>query len=290
MISSMKKTWRASIRTALILSFASLTLSGCGPSKKDMEAQIAKYNQLAAENQAEKDEHAKTQAELDDAQMKVAELKKKLEAMGVNLDMLSTQVEQTATEKEQMAQSLEELQAALDEYKKRAAQLEKIKARYELLQAKLKKLTDMGLKVEIRHNRMVIRLPGDVLYASGSDKLRTEGEQVVGAVADVIRKDETLQKRYFQIAGHTDNVPLKGGKFGDNWGLSAMRARTVLLFLIKPTADGGGGLDPSKLHAAGYADIDPVSSNETADGRGLNRRVELVLMPDVEEMLDLKNM
>jgi chemotaxis protein MotB len=136
---------------------------------------------------------------------------------------------------------------------------------------------------------MVIRLPGDVLYASGSDKLRKEGEAVVGAVADVIRKDDTLSKRYFQIAGHTDNVPLHGGRFGDNWGLSAMRARTVLLFLIESPAKGGGGLDPKRLHCAGYSDIDPVATNQTKEGREQNRRVEFVLMPDVEEMLDLKN-
>lgn len=282
MISSIQKTLGASVRAALIVAFTSSTLVGCGPSKKDMEAQINKYNELAAENQAEKDAHEATRSELETAQMKVAELSRQLQAMGVNLD-------QSATEREQLSQNLEELQAALEEYKKRADQLEKIKARYEKLQEKLKKLTDLGLKVEIRHNRMVIRLPGDVLYASGSDKLRKEGEEVVGAVADVIRKDETLAKRYFQVAGHTDNVPLKGGKFGDNWGLSAMRGRTVLLFLIKPTAEGGGGLDPNRLHAAGYADIDPVAPNDSAEGREQNRRVELVLMPDVEEMLDLKN-
>ena len=110
---------------------------------------------------------------------------------------------------------------------------------------------------------------------------------MVGAVADVIRKDETLSKRYFQVAGHTDNKPLKGGRFGDNWGLSAMRARTVLLFLVKSVEDNGGGLDPMRLHAAGYGDIDPISENETPEGRQQNRRVELVLLPNVEEMLDL---
>jgi chemotaxis protein MotB len=210
--------------------------------------------------------------------------------MGVDLDSLGADLQKAGTEKEQLTKNMEELQAALEEYKKRAAQLEKIKARFDQLREKLKKLTDMGLKVEIRHNRMVIRLPGDVLYSSGSDKLREEGQQVVGAVADVIRKDDQLKKRYFQVAGHTDDRPLKGGRFGDNWGLSAMRGRTVLNYLIGDPADGGGGLNPTLLHAAGYGDIDPVASNEDPDGRKQNRRVELVLMPDVEEMLSLKDM
>lgn len=270
--------------------FTLIGVGGCGHSEKEWQAQLDKYNQLASENQAEKDAHEKTQADLDAAKMRVVQLGTELEKMGVNIDALTSQVQQSSTEKEQLAKDLEEMQAALAEYKKRAEALEKIKGRYEELQTKLKKLTELGLKVEIRHNRMVIRLPGDVLYESGSDKLRDEGKKVVAAVADVIRKDSTLKKRYFQVAGHTDNVPLKGGKFVDNWGLSGMRARAVLLFLIEPPEKGGGGLDVKMLHAAGYGDTDPVAANDTPDGRVQNRRVELVLMPDMEEMLDLQNM
>jgi chemotaxis protein MotB len=140
---------------------------------------------------------------------------------------------------------------------------------------------------------MVISLPGDVLFASGKDDLRPEGLEVLGAVAEVIRTDKQLSKRYFQVAGHTDNRPLHAGsRFGDNWGLSAMRARRVLLFLVGPGTgkDPGGGLDPKRLHAAGYGETDPVATNDTDEGRQANRRVELVLMPDVEEMLDLKSL
>ncbi|HXS17677.1 MAG TPA: OmpA family protein [Polyangiaceae bacterium] len=264
--------------------------SGCGHSEKEWQAQLDKYNKLAADNQAEIDEHEKTRAELETAKLRVAQLGAELQKMGVNIDALASQVQQSSTEKEQLSKDLEEMQAALAEYKKRAEALEKIKARYEELRSKLKKLTEMGLKVEIRHNRMVIRLPGDVLYESGSDKLRDEGKKVVATVAEVIRKDAMLKRRYFQVAGHTDNIPLKGGKFQDNWGLSAMRARAVLIFLIEAPEKGGGGLDVKMLHAAGYGDMDPVAVNDTPDGRTQNRRVELVLMPDMEEMLDLQNM
>ena len=109
---------------------------------------------------------------------------------------------------------------------------------------------------------------------------------------EVIRSDAQLASRFFQIAGHTDAQPLNGGPFKDNWGLSAMRARTVLVFLIAPVGkrDGGGGLDATHLHAAGYGDTDPVASNDTPQNREHNRRVELVLMPNVEEMLDLKSL
>ena len=66
------------------------------------------------------------------------------------------------------------------------------------------------------------------------DTLRDAGKEVLMAVADVIRNDADLAARFFQVAGHTDAQTLNGGQFKDNWGLSAMRARTVLVFLIAP--------------------------------------------------------
>ncbi|HEY2405560.1 MAG TPA: OmpA family protein [Polyangiaceae bacterium] len=269
-----------------------LTLAGCGYSEDEWQAQLAKYNALSHQNDKEKADHAADRAELARQTDIVNQLKQQLEKMGVNLNALNQQLEQSGSQNKTLAKNLDDLNQALKEYQERAAQLERIKQRFELLRDKLKKLTDLGLKVEIRRNRMVIRLPGDVLFASGEDKLRGEGKKVLDAVADVIRNDKQLSNRYFQIAGHTDNKPLVGGRFGDNWGLSAMRARQVLIYLIAPidSKDGGGGLDPNHLHAAGYGDTDPVGKNDTDADRQQNRRVELVLMPDVEEMLDLKSL
>jgi chemotaxis protein MotB len=266
----------------LVLTLVALSAVGCGYSEDEWQAQLAKYGQL---NSSCQKTEADLQSQLDQAKQRVADLTAKLQAMGVN-------VEQLSTEKQQLSANLSDTQRALEEYKARAAQLEAIKQRFEQLRDKLQKLTNLGLKVQIRHNRMVISLPGDVLFASGEDKLKTEGTTVLNAVADVIRKDQQLSARYFQIAGHTDNKPLGGGPFKDNWGLSAMRARQVLVFMIAPT-DGktpGGGLDPTHLHAAGYGETDPIADNTTDEGRQANRRVELVLMPDVNEMLDLKSL
>jgi chemotaxis protein MotB len=286
------------MRSWFAVSFLALCLVSCGYNENEWQAQIAKYNQLSHQTDKEQAEHAADKKALEEQRQLVAELKEQLEKLGVNVSTLSQQLEQTGSQNKTLAKNLEEVNTALKEYQARAAQLERIKQRFEVLRDKLKKLTDLGLKVEIRRNRMVIRLPGDVLFSSGDDKLRDSGEKVLDAVADVIRNDKQLAGRYFQIAGHTDNKPLKGGRFGDNWGLSAMRARQVLLYLIaplpakdaKPNTVGGGGLNPERLHAAGYGDTDPVGKNDTDAERQQNRRVELVLMPDVEEMLDLKSL
>jgi chemotaxis protein MotB len=280
------------MRSRYAVSLLALCLVSCGYSENEWQAQLAKYNQLSQQNDKERADHAADKKALDEQSELVAQLKEQLEKMGVNVSSLSQQLEQTGSQNKTLAKNLEDVNQALKEYQERAAQLERIKERFEVLRDKLKKLTDLGLKVEIRRNRMVIRLPGDVLFASGDDKLRPDGKKVLDQVADVIRNDKQLSGRYFQIAGHTDNKPLKGGRFGDNWGLSAMRAREVLVYLITPVdpKDGGGGLSPDHLHAAGYGDTDPVVKNDTDADRQQNRRVELVLMPDVEEMLDLKSL
>ena len=209
-------------------------------------------------------------------------------------EKLGVKLSAEGTEKEQLSKNVEQMQAALEEFRQRAQVLERIKARFELLHKKLEKLTNLGLNVQIRKNRMVISLPGDVLFASGKDELKKDGQKILLQVAEVVRGDESLNSRMYQVAGHTDNQPLRraADTFHDNWGLSLMRARQVLVFLVSApdSKDGGGGLDATRWSASGYGETDPVSGNDTPAGRGKNRRVELILLPDVEEMLDLKSL
>jgi chemotaxis protein MotB len=256
---------------SLTLASLALSLSACGYSQEEWDQKVRENeslrNQLAAQRQA----HKKCEADYADALHEIEELKKKLKQSGVSLDNLSA--------------NLAQQRKALEEYQRRAEQLDQIKKRFELLRSKLQKLTQLGLKVEVRDNRMLIQLPGDVLFDSGSDKLKKEGEDILKQVADVVRADADLNKREFQVAGHTDAKPLTGGAFKDNWGLSAMRARSVLTFLTKE-----GGLDAKNWSAAGYSDTDPVATNDTDDGRRKNRRVELVVQPNVEEMLNLNSL
>ena len=125
-----------------------------------------------------------------------------------------------------------------------------------------------------------------------------DGKKILKQVADVIRGDTTLSTRNFQVAGHTDKEPYSGAYF-DNWGLSLMRARQVLVFLVTPDAgDGkavpsGGGLGSAHWAAAGYGSTDPIAgtvTQQTHEEEQKNRRVELVLQPDVAEMLNLKEL
>jgi chemotaxis protein MotB len=290
----------------------------CGHSEDEWQAQLAKYAQLQKKDND-------LAAQLAAQQGRVKELSDQLEGMGVKLSA-------EGSEKAKLTQDMAQMKAALAEYQARAETLERIKQRFEALRKKLQKLTELGLDVKIRNNRMVISLPGDVLFDSGQDVLRGGGEKILLQVADVIQNDAALRDRQYQVAGHTDDQPLKraADTFHDNWGLSLMRARQVLVFLVapaqadKPAPAGkkaapapaappkaavkgdkakppvaaapeaeqrhGGSLNPKHWSASGYGQTDPIVSNDSPEGRGKNRRVELVLMPDVEEMLDLKSL
>jgi len=249
---------------------------GCGVSRSDWEQKVRENEEARTRLGSEQDARRRAEADYADTLDEVEALRSQLSERGLSIDA--------------MAASLEAQNKALVEYQIRTAQLLEMQERFDLLRGKLKKLSQMGLTVVVRDNRMVVQLPGDVLFDSGSDRLREEGETIVLQVAEAIRSDAELASRHFQVAGHTDGFALSGGYFRDNWGLSAMRARSVLSVLIGPTAEGGGGLDPAHFSLAGYGSSDPVAPNDTPDGRSKNRRVELVVQPDVGELINLDSL
>jgi chemotaxis protein MotB len=268
---------RAAVRArALLALLVTLVLGGCGYSEDEMRAKLREIDNLKQQLQAEQAQNAKARKELADAQATIDQLKGQLAAAGVDVANLKKDMEEQAR--------------ALEDYKRRAAQLEEIRRRFELLRAKLQKLTKLGLKVVVRNQRMVIQLPGDVLFDSGRETLKKEGKEILAQVAEVVRNDGGLNARHYQVAGHTDNRPYRMGVFKDNWGLSVMRAREVLAFLVSPVEEQGGGLPEKNWSAAGYGSTDPVDSNDTPEGRQANRRCELVVLPDVSEMLDLRSL
>ncbi len=273
-------------RSTLFAAFAAgtLALTACGHSDEEMAQKQQEIDKLSADLKAAQTKLASDGQKLNEAQSEIDRMRDQLSQAGVNLGKAS--------------ENAQRLQQALAEYKARADQLAIIEARFRELRSKLEKLNAIGLKVVVRNNRMVIQLPGDVLFDSGKDELKGEGKKVLGQVAEVVRGDKDLAKRNFQVAGHTDNTPYGGGAFKDNWGLSLMRARQVLLFLVakeekdKKGEAKGGGLSPKSWAAVGYGETDPVAGTveqQTKEDKDKNRRVELVVQPNVEEMLNLNS-
>ncbi len=263
------------IGMGILIGGAIFYLSGCGYSQEEWDQKVRENAALTEELRAQQQTGNKCTADFAAASEQLDAVKQQFQQRGDSLDAAT--------------QDLEQQRQANEEYRKRAEQLEQIRQRFEILQQKLKKLTELGLKVQVRDNRMLIQLPGNVLFDSGKDTLKASGLEILSQVAAVLRADPDLSQREFQVAGHTDNKPLVSSPYKDNWGLSAMRARSVLAYLTASGAK-GGGLDPSHWSAAGYAETDPVATNDTEEGREQNRRVELVVLPNVEEMLNLKSL
>ncbi len=276
------------VLSSLAACVACFVMIGCGHSEDEWQQAQRDISKLQAELGAAKALVAQDDKKYADAQQQIDRLNDELKAAGIG----------KANSEKEAAQ----LRDAMSQFKASAQQLEQMKARFQMLKERLEKLTSVGLKVVVRNNRMVIQLPGDILFDSGRDTLKPDGKKILKQVADVVKGDATLSGRNFQVAGYTDKEPYSGAYF-DNWGLSVMRARQVVSFLVAPNkADNskdpkaipsGGGLDPAHWGAAGYGANDPIAGTLTEQSRDeeqKNRRVEVVLQPNVEEMLNLKDL
>ena len=100
-----------------------------------------------------------------------------------------------------------------------------------------------------------------------------EGRATLAQVGDVLSE---LPDRSFQVEGHTDDVPIATERFPSNWELSSARALSVVRVLVQ------AGVSPEHVSGAGYGEYQPVADNGTAEGRRLNRRIEIVMLPNLD--------
>jgi chemotaxis protein MotB len=168
-------------------------------------------------------------------------------------------------------------EAELAELRKQREAAEKRLAAFNSLNEKLRSLIDAGeLEVSMRNGLPVIALPSEVLFSSGRAELAKKGEKALTKVGAALAE---LPNQRIQVAGHTDDMPI-GEKleWTDNWELSSARALTVTRFMVAQ------GVNPTNLSAAGHSEFDPVASNASTSGRKKNRRIELILLPDLTEL------
>ena len=247
--------------------------AGCGIDEqvhnaalKDRDAQKQK---LAETNDALAKERAQHRADVDARDARVLVLTKKLESLGQDVSRLET-------ERGNLGGELESAKKRMDELRKAQVQAEARAAQFRKLVTQFKTLTDAGkLQVEIRENRMIVRLGDKILFDPGKTDLKPEGKEALTQVTTVLKE---LQNRNFQIAGHTDNAPMKSAKFRSNWDLSTARAVEVLNYMV------GAGMEPKRVSAAGYADTSPVATNDTPENKAKNRRIEITLVPNLDDL------
>ena len=230
---------------------------------------IAENKHLKSDLDAANKKQAETEKTLGD---KIAELRAQIDAHG---STTKTKEAELGTLKGQQ----EATKAELAELRRQKEAAEKRIAAYKALQDKFRALVDTGkLQVVFRNGQMTLKLPSGILFPSGSAELSKGGQT---ALTDVVNILMQFKDRRFMVAGHTDNQPIKTREFPNNWYLSTARANSVVQFMIKQ------GFPAKNLGAAGYGEFDPVAPNDAEAGREQNRRIEIILVPNLEELPSL---
>jgi chemotaxis protein MotB len=171
------------------------------------------------------------------------------------------------------AELTDSLQAREAELAARRQEVEQLRGTYEGLVSDLESEVAAG-QIEISQLRqgLQLNLTQDVLFASGSPELNDAGRSVLRKVAQ--RLQEVPHR--VEVRGHTDSVPIRGGlaaRYPSNWELAGARASGVVRFLAERK------IDPRRLVSVSLGEYEPIASNDTADGRQKNRRIEIMLEP-----------
>lgn len=142
-------------------------------------------------------------------------------------------------------------------------------------------IEDKDVEVKVDKTVVFINLSDKMLYQSGSANITPRAKEVLGKIAKII---ETRPDLEVMVEGYTDNVPIKNSCIEDNWDLSVKRATAVVRTLQKTY-----NVNPNKLIAAGRGEFNTLASNSTSEGRAMNRRTRIIIMPKLNQFYDLLN-
>ena len=278
------------ILTVILLSVAVLLSSGCVAKKKHLQAVKEAGEREAALNDKVRGLEAKV-AELEaslagekksgadqaaDLGAKLAEAIAKSDALDKERTALQGELAALVKDKSALKGSVEDMQKALDELARRKAESDARVAEFRKLLDRFKSLIDAGkLKVKIVDGRMVVALATDVLFSSGSATLSADGKTAIGEVAQVLA---SIPDRKYQVEGHTDDVPIKTAQYPSNWELASGRALTVVKTMIE------AGVPADRISGASFGESKPAVKNDSPEGRAANRRIEIVVVPDLSSL------
>ena len=262
--------------TALLTVILSLIFSSCGPSKKLLTSQ-SKVEKLRRDS-------TNIQSQLSDCNEKVknlvlskaalqdeySSLKNEHASVKNELKELSTETKLTITEQ---ANRLKTLQDIIQSQKDIMTRL-KTSIADALIGYKSDELT-----VYNKDGNVYVSLQEKLLFKSGSEVVDPKGKEALKSLAAVLNNTKDIN---VMIEGHTDNVPIKTAMFKDNWDLSTARANSIVRILTKDN-----GFDPARITASGRGQFHPANTNETEEGRSGNRRTEIILSPDLNEIYKL---
>jgi chemotaxis protein MotB len=218
----------------------------------------------------------------------------KLEQMESSLDLLKqnseTALKKRITENEVLLEKIGERENELADRMARVDELEGLIARQQEAMRTLKEklsdallnFEDKGLTVEARDGKVYVSMENKLLFQSGSWTVEDEGQRAIDGLGSVLADNPDIA---VLIEGHTDNVPYSGkGPLKGNWDLSTKRATAIVNQLLE-----NPNILPQNLTAAGRGQYLPIAPNSTREGRAANRRIEVVLSPQLDEIKQIIN-
>lgn len=218
----------------------------------------------------------------------ISELKTQIEDLKKQRDQQSTQVSEltvlTQSANENINQTIKQLEGK-DKYishlmnvKSKADSLNLVLA-VNLKQVLREGINDSDIDVRVDKTVVMINLSDKMLFQSGSHRLSPAANSVLGKIAAIAKSKPNLE---VMVEGYTDNVPMRNSCIEDNWDLSVKRATSVIRSLQK-----NHGINPNKLIAAGRGEYNTLADNSTSEGKSINRRTRIILMPELNQFYDL---
>ncbi len=266
----------------------------------DLNKQIANLNdeiqKLKDNNTSLEDRNKKLAALKDETESICAKVREKLDEITNSSAAEKNKLmkDLAGKEKDLMAKSeeLNKLSHDLDERDAKLRNMQALMARKDsAVQALRKKLTDalLGfntseLSVSVKDGKVYVSMSDKLLFSTGSFKVDERGKEALKKIAEVLNKQTDIN---INIEGHTDNkayVSTTSSPINSNWDLSVMRASYVTKIMVEDYS-----VDPTRIIPSGRSKFFPVESNDTAEGRGKNRRVEVILEPDMKAIMDILN-
>ena len=236
--------------------------------KKSLDNLKASYAAL------EKDSNDALEANINKNRQLLAELEAKQKALAAEQDRLNKLKKDLEASSARLAE-LEKMMADKD------AAMKKLK---ETLSKSLKAFEGKGLTVTERDGKVYVSMENKLLFESGSWTVGAEGKKAVDLVGKVLGDNPDIS---VLIEGHTDNDKITGsigGGVENNWDLSTKRA-TAIVNILSANAK----VKKENLTAAGRGEYAPLMSNETAEGKAKNRRIEIILTPKLDEISKMLN-
>ena len=267
-------------RSLKLLLVGALVLASCGIPEEQHNKVVQDLEnmkqELATTQQAKTDSETELNAKIDALEAKIAALEAEKADLESKLNNSNAELSMFQSKTGGLEKALAATKVELDELRKAKVLQEKRLAEYRKLTEQLASMVKTGkLQVKIRNGNMVIQLANNILFDTGKTDVKKDGQEALTELAGIL---QTIQNRRFLVAGHTDNVPISSGRYKSNWELSTARAVNVVQYLQD------AGVNPSVLAAAGYGEFDPVASNDSDDGKAQNRRIEIILLPNLDEL------